>query len=66
MAGSPIGEKAPIGNTDCPIGYGLYPLASIEITDITAQQTGVLERKVIFCFVSGHIPTAFVPTKSRS
>ena len=28
MAGHPIGEKAPIGNTDCPIGYGLYPLAS--------------------------------------
>ena len=28
MAGHPIGEKAPIGNTDCPIGYGFYPLAS--------------------------------------
>ena len=27
MAGHPIGEKAPIGNPDCPIGYGLYPLA---------------------------------------
>ena len=27
MAGHPIGEKAPIGNTDCLIGYGLYPLA---------------------------------------
>ena len=28
MAGNPIGEKAPVGNTDCPIGYGLYPLAN--------------------------------------
>jgi len=27
MAENPIGKRAPIGNTDCPIGYGLYPLA---------------------------------------
>ena len=32
MAGHPIGEKAPIGNTDCPSGYGRYPLASPTIS----------------------------------
>ena len=31
MAGSPIAKKAPIGNTDCPISYGLYPLASSRV-----------------------------------
>ena len=32
MAGHPIGEKAPIGNTDCPIDYAFYPLASSRVT----------------------------------
>ena len=27
VAGHPVGEKAPVGNMDCTIGYGLYPLA---------------------------------------
>ena len=38
-AGSPIGRKAPIGNTDCPIGYGFYPLASA-MTSRAARQYG--------------------------
>ena len=28
VAAHAIGKNAPIGNTDCPIGYGFYPLAS--------------------------------------
>ena len=39
-AGSPIGKKAPIGNTDCPIGYGFYPLAS-QMTNLLVDGYGL-------------------------
>ena len=29
MSKQQIGEKIPIGNTDCPVCYGLYPLADL-------------------------------------